>query len=154
MKKLLTLTMVLKDERILLGMKKRGFGAGRYNGFGGKVESHESVEEAALRELREEAGIEAHELAQHGILTFTFDSNDDELEVHIFMARDYTGKEGESEEMAPEWFALSRIPYERMWSDDRIWLPYLLAEKKFIGAFHFDTEENVASYSLEEKETL
>lgn len=30
----------------------RGFGAGYYNGFGGKVEAGETVQEAALREVR------------------------------------------------------------------------------------------------------
>jgi 8-oxo-dGTP diphosphatase/2-hydroxy-dATP diphosphatase len=146
--------MIVKNKRILLGMKKRGFGAGRYNGFGGKVEPAETIHEAAVRELKEEAGITVRDLDRVGVLTFTFDSNDDMLEVHIFKATDFAGEAGESEEMVPEWFALSRIPYDRMWSDDRIWLPYLLAGKKFTGAFHFDTDENVASYSLEEKETL
>lgn len=32
---------------VLLGMKKRGFGAGKWNGFGGKVQPGETIEEAA-----------------------------------------------------------------------------------------------------------
>ena len=58
-KKVLTLLMVVRDGSVLLGEKKRGFGEGFYNGFGGKVEGGETVEEAALRELEEEAGIKA-----------------------------------------------------------------------------------------------
>jgi len=34
-------------------MKKRGFGAGRYNGFGGKVEPGETILQGAQRELQE-----------------------------------------------------------------------------------------------------
>ena len=49
--KLLTLLFVLEPSRVLLGMKKRGFGAGRWNGFGGKVQMEESIEEAAIRQL-------------------------------------------------------------------------------------------------------
>ncbi len=49
--KLLTLLFVMESDRVLLGMKKRGFGAGRWNGFGGKVEAQESIEEAAKRQV-------------------------------------------------------------------------------------------------------
>src|SRR3989338_6433965 len=56
-RKILTLCLVQKDGRVLLGMKKRGFGMGKWNGFGGKVDAGETVEEAAKRELFEEAGI-------------------------------------------------------------------------------------------------
>ena len=51
LKKVLTLVLVrdVPQRRILLGMKKRGFGAGKWNGFGGKLEPGESVQEAAKR---------------------------------------------------------------------------------------------------------
>ncbi len=47
--KLFTLLFVLRPGQVLLGMKKRGFGKGRWNGFGGKVHKGESIEEAAIR---------------------------------------------------------------------------------------------------------
>lgn len=47
--KLLTLVMVVQPGRVLLGMKKRGFGVGRWNGFGGKVQAGETIEDAARR---------------------------------------------------------------------------------------------------------
>ena len=59
--KLLTL-VVVRDRgarKVLLGEKLRGFGTGYFNGFGGKVEPGESVEEGAHRELLEEAGVTA-----------------------------------------------------------------------------------------------
>ena len=43
--------------RLLLGCKKRGFGAGKWNGFGGKLEGKETFRACAVREVREEAGI-------------------------------------------------------------------------------------------------
>lgn len=49
--KLLTLLFVLEPNRVLLGMKKRGFGMGRWNGFGGKVQAAESIEDAAIRQV-------------------------------------------------------------------------------------------------------
>lgn len=47
--KLLTLVLVVQPGRVLLGMKKRGFGAGKWNGFGGKVQPGETIEQAARR---------------------------------------------------------------------------------------------------------
>ena len=46
--KLFTLMLVVKDGRVLLGEKKRGFGMGKWNGFGGKVEAGETILEAAI----------------------------------------------------------------------------------------------------------
>lgn len=47
--KLLTLVLVVRPGRVLLGMKKRGFGAGKWNGFGGKVQPGETIEDGARR---------------------------------------------------------------------------------------------------------
>jgi len=47
--KLLTLLFVVEPDRVLLGQKKPGFGGGRWNGFGGKVDQGETIEEAAKR---------------------------------------------------------------------------------------------------------
>ena len=55
-KKLLTLVFLREGEKVLLGMKKRGFGEGKWNGFGGKVEAGETIIEAAAREVKEECG--------------------------------------------------------------------------------------------------
>jgi len=48
-RKILTLAMVRKANAILLGLKKKGFGEGKWNGFGGKVEKDETVSEGAIR---------------------------------------------------------------------------------------------------------
>ena len=47
--KLLTLVLIRESKRVLLGLKKKGFGMGRWNGFGGKVEKGETIEQAARR---------------------------------------------------------------------------------------------------------
>jgi 8-oxo-dGTP pyrophosphatase MutT (NUDIX family) len=139
MKKVLTLCMVMDEERVLLGMKKRGFGAGRFNGFGGKVEVGESIVEAAIRELGEEVGLVPVTLVQAGVLTFTFADREDVLEVHVFRVSEYTGESQESDEMRPEWFLKHQIPFASMWADDELWFPYLLDGRTFEGSFHFDT---------------
>jgi len=114
MKKVLTLSIVHKHPKVLLGMEKRGFGAGRWNGFGGKISGKEIVEEAAKREMLEEAGIEINQLEKVGIIEFEFKGNPEILEVHIFRTESYTGEPKESEEMKPQWFGVNEIPFKEM----------------------------------------
>ncbi|MEA3249105.1 MAG: 8-oxo-dGTP diphosphatase [Patescibacteria group bacterium] len=144
----LTLALVREDGRLLLGRKKRGFGEGKWNGFGGKVESGESIEEAARRELMEEAGIAVDQMFAVGRLTFTFEGNDPELDVHVFEGRVITGEPSESEEMRPKWFDEDVIPFDEMWVDDELWLPLFLAGKRFAGSFHFVDHDTIAHHSL------
>jgi 8-oxo-dGTP diphosphatase/2-hydroxy-dATP diphosphatase len=149
-KKLFTLCIIQKDSQILLGMKKRGFGQGRWNGFGGKVFPEESIEEAAKRELKEEIGISVQNVEKKGILSFEFEGNPEVLEVHIFSIPDFEGKPVETEEMKPRWFKNKEIPYERMWPDDKIWLPILLNNKKFRGNFYFRDNNTILYHSIKE----
>lgn len=146
MKKVMTLCLVHQHPKILLGMKKRGFGEGRWNGFGGKVHENESVEEAFLRELREEAGIEAVRWEKLGTLEFSFENDLKVLETHVFKIEEFTGEPMESEEMKPEWFHMDEIPFSQMWSDDLYWMPLFLKGSKFKGKFLFDRPSD-AEYS-------
>jgi 8-oxo-dGTP pyrophosphatase MutT (NUDIX family) len=137
-----TLVFVIDKDRILLGRKKRGFGAGKINGFGGKLQPGETLEAAAARELTEEAHITAEALEHRGTLSFTFANGLDPLQVEVFVASAWQGEAQETEEMAPAWFPLDSIPYSEMWVDDPHWLPLLLADQHFIGQFLLkDTEE-------------
>src|SRR3989338_578814 len=101
MKKQLTLCLVHQHPKILLGMKKRGFGAGRWNGFGGKLQEGEAIEEAAKRELMEEVGIEPLSMKKVGVIDFEFKNDPKILEVHIFKVLDFKGEPYETEEMKP-----------------------------------------------------
>uniref|UniRef100_A0A8C6YN90 Oxidized purine nucleoside triphosphate hydrolase n=1 Tax=Nothoprocta perdicaria TaxID=30464 RepID=A0A8C6YN90_NOTPE len=95
--RLFTLVLVVQPPRVLLGMKKRGFGAGLWNGFGGKVQPGESIEEAARRELLEESGLTVDTLQKMGQITFEFVGSSELMEVHIFRADDFHGEPKESE---------------------------------------------------------
>lgn len=147
-RKLLTLVFIEKDGRILLGMKKRGFGAGRWNGFGGKLEAGETLEQAAVRETEEEVGVTPISLEERVVLEFTFEDKPEVLEVHVFTAGGFKGEPRETEEMRPRWFKIEEIPYDDMWADDRIWLPLFLESKKLKGYFHFDQNDHILSQKL------
>ncbi|KAL4251953.1 Oxidized purine nucleoside triphosphate hydrolase [Abortiporus biennis] len=145
--KMFTNAFIVQDGKILLGYKKRGIGQGLFNGFGGKVEAGETPAEAAVRELREEAGIDAP-LRQIGMLSFKVEDVEEAFHIDIFMAEEHTGTIIETEEMRPQWFStttqtdgdiLPPIPYENMWADDIFWLPLLLSKQKFAGRADFNT---------------
>lgn len=154
-RKLLTLVLVIRTGKILLGMKKRGFGAGRWNGFGGKVEEGESIEEAARREAKEECGIGITAMEKVGIHEFRFAAKPDEvLEVHVFGVEDYKWEPVETEEMRPEWFPISAVPYDEMWPDDRYWLPLFLSGKKFRTRFLFGEGDAVLEQDIQIVESV
>lgn len=150
MKILLTLCLVYQHPNILLGMKKRGFGVGKWNGFGGKVLLTETIEEAVRREVQEEAGIEVKDLTKMGILDFIFIDRTDILEVHVFKSEEFSGTVTESEEMKPQWFQIEEIPFEQMWPDDKFWMPLFLSGKKFKGTFSFGESNRILEQELDE----
>jgi len=149
--KKMTLCIIHKDGRVLLGMKKRGFGAGRWNGFGGKVHEDETVEEATKREMKEECGLNVENLKEIGVLDFQFKKNPEEiLQVYIYKTDCFSGEMIETEEMKPEWFDENKIPFEKMWSDDPYWFPLFLEGKKFKGKFLFDDNDQILEKEIEE----
>jgi len=114
---------------VLLGLKKRGFGAGKYVGVGGKVEPGETVEAAAIREVEEEIGVKvlAEDLLYRGTVTFLFPAKSEwDLDVAIFTAERWSGEPDESDEIKPEWFTPDTLPYNMMWPDAPYWLPQIL----------------------------
>ena len=132
-------------------MKKRGFGMGKWNGFGGKVNEGETIEDATKRELLEESGLTAANLEKVGVLQFSWQGKEEDiLEVHSFNALDFSGEPQETEEMKPQWFNINEIPFEKMWPDDKYWVPLFLEGKKFEGKFLYDDDNNVVEYDLKE----
>ncbi len=127
-------------DALLLGLKKRGFAAGKYGGFGGKVQAGETIAAAAARELTEECGlvVSSQDLRQVAELTFLFPHKPEwDQVVHTFLVEYWQGTPAESEEMAPAWFPITAIPYPAMWDDSLFWLPPLLAGKQLRARFTF-----------------
>jgi len=141
-----------KGPEVLLAMKKRGFGRGKWNGIGGKVRVGETVEDAARREITEEIGVEVAGLQKVALLTFYFirpkcDPNWNQ-EVHVFLATSWGGEPEESVEMEPRWYAYRDVPYEQMWADDRIWLPRVLQGERINGVFTFSDVETIVHQEI------
>lgn len=146
--------MVKKDGAtitdICLAMKKRGFGMGRYNGVGGKVEGGESIEEAVTREAQEEIGVTVGEIIKCAEITFIFPHKEDWNQlVHVYTTDSWTGEIIETEEMNPSWFTINAIPYKDMWPDDIYWLPQVLDGKHAQGTVIFAEGDVVVSHDIQ-----
>ncbi len=148
-----TLVFFVKDNQILLAMKKRGFGAGYYNGAGGKPEPGETIEQTAARECREEVGLNPLKLEKVADIDFYFgpreDKSPDNLTAVVFLSTKWEGEVVESEEMLPKWFNIDDIPYEDMWPDDKYWLPLVLIGRKVKASFIFGENDTILDQELE-----
>lgn len=138
-----TLLFLRRDEKLLLAMKKRGFGANRWNGIGGKVEAQETIEEALVRECQEEIGVTPKNFWLVAVHDFVFTDGSSDMQVHTFLCDSWQGEPVETEEMAPQWFTTTAIPYDEMWQDDRYWLPEVLAGQHLHTRFTFDQNEQL-----------
>lgn len=147
-----TLCLLVKDNSVLLAMKKRGFGVGKWNGVGGKKHENETLEEAAIRETQEEIGVTPKKLERVATLNFYFPhvptDKDWNQQVCVFMVREWEGEVAESEEMKPEWFEVNDIPYKHMWADDTHWLPLALHGEFLIGNFSFSEDQSLEEFEI------
>ena len=158
-----TLTFIKNKDKILLGKKKRGFGKDYYNGFGGKVQSNETIQQAAKREIFEECKLIANNLYFTGKLYFSFvDSNNPNLEGYVFTCNDFINEPKETEEMQPQWFIIPEqitkenikniliaLPFDKMWEDDIYWFIYMLKSIFFKGYFILDNQNQLKNFILE-----
>jgi 8-oxo-dGTP diphosphatase len=134
-----TLMFVVKNGQILLIEKKRGHGEGKVNGPGGKIDPGESPLQGAVRETEEELCISVKDARKVAELWFQM-SDYPSLRCHVFLASEFEGEPTETPEAVPLWAPLDDIPYERMWEDDRHWLPQVLAGQTLVGKFSFEGE--------------
>jgi 8-oxo-dGTP diphosphatase len=145
-----TLLFLQRDGRVLLALKKRGFGMGKWNGVGGKIEDGESLEEALVRECREEIGVTPRRWWAVAELDFVQDAETDpwHMYVHAYLCAEWDGEPRESEEMMPRWFDVGEIPYRDMWDDDELWLPLVLSGQKVVGEFTFNINDRLQTHDL------
>lgn len=147
-----TLCLLLKEDEILLAMKKRGFGKGRWNGAGGKFDTEKgdkNILDAAAREVKEEIGIEIKNPEKVGLFHFKFANNEEwNQDVSLFLAKEWSGNLQESEEMMPKWFKFQDIPYKDMWPDDIHWMPHILQGKKLEADFLFGEGDKIINHNI------
>lgn len=131
------LTFIRCKGKLLLILKKRGLGKGKFNAPGGRLEAGETPEQAAVRETQEEVGLTPQHLHPAGRLDFAF-TDGYSLRCYVFTAAAYEGTLIETAEADPFWCNEADIPYGRMWTDDCIWIPLMLKGRPFEAQFVFD----------------
>ena len=143
-----------RDKELLLAIKKKGFGQGKWNGVGGKFDfkRDKDIFDTAIREMEEEIGVKIKKPEKLAILNFSYpyllNSEEKEWQVHVFFAKEWQGEPIESEEMKPKWFKLNEIPFNQMWPDDKFWLPKVLNGEKVKAEFIFKDGEIISSYNV------
>ena len=131
---LATLLFIVREREILLIRKLRGHGAGKINAPGGMVELGETPRSCALREIEEEVGVAA--VGAKPLVELRFQNTDGSSMLgYAFRADGCRGDPHETAEAVPFWCPVERVPYDAMWDDDRIWLPYLYERTPIVGEF-------------------
>lgn len=145
--RLTTLCYVVKDEKVLLAMKKRGLGEGKWNGPGGKVQFGETPLQACKREFFEETQAGVVDPEHRGIIEFVFEKKPDwDQRCYIYVGRDLSGQPQETEEMLPAWYKLDELPFDKMWEDDALWLLGVLKGGRVNMRFYFDEQGVMDKY--------
>ncbi len=133
------LCFVRDVDRLLMIVKKRGLGAGKINAPGGRIEDGETPLQAAIRETEEETHVHPVDPELRAELSFVF-RDGYTLHVYAFLAESHTGTPHPTEEADPFWCPIDELPYDRMWADDRHWLPRMLDGRHPVGRFVFDDD--------------
>ncbi len=141
------LTFIRDGDNWLLIHKKRGLGKGKVNAPGGRIDPGETAIEAAVRECEEEVGLSPHTMRASTELNFIF-KDGYSLKGFVFIAEGAEGEMIETDEADPFWCAQAEIPYEKMWEDDKHWLPQMFDGEFLLGRFIFD-DDRMLSMNVE-----
>lgn len=124
-----TLCFVKNGDAVLLlkGAPHKRIWANRYNGLGGHVERGEDIYTATLREVREEAGLEVHDVRLGAVVHA--DAGDPLLGIlfFVFTAESDTREVIASPEGTLEWHTPDALPASEMAPDLPIILPRILS---------------------------
>jgi len=132
-----------KNKKVLLIHKKTGLGAGKINAPGGRVEKNETDADAAVRECQEEVSMTPFNPEKRAELFFHFTSGYKLLGL-AFFSYAWEGEMRESDEADPFWCPLGEIPWDKMWEDDKGWLPGAMEGKKLRGYYIFDDDDMIS----------
>ncbi|KAB2843416.1 MAG: 8-oxo-dGTP diphosphatase [Melioribacteraceae bacterium] len=139
--KLATLCYLIKDNKTLMiyrNKKENDYHEGKWNGLGGKFELGESPEDCAIREMKEETGLDVKNPIMKGFITFpNFDGVDDWY-VFVFVFKEFEGELIDSPEGHLEWIDNDKLTELNLWDGDKIFLPWLFQDKFFSSKFNYE----------------
>jgi 8-oxo-dGTP diphosphatase len=149
--KLATLCYVMKDNKTLMiyrNKKENDYHEGKWNGLGGKFEPGESPEDCAIRELKEETGLDIYKPHLKGFITFPLFDKIEDWYVFVFTIKEFEGDLIDSPEGHLEWIDNDKLPELNLWDGDRIFIPWLYEDKFFSAKFNY-VDGKFTDYSVE-----
>ncbi|MFC1678412.1 8-oxo-dGTP diphosphatase [Patescibacteria group bacterium] len=139
--------LINEKGEVLLQKKSRGFGEGKWNGPGGKIDPGETPEEGIIREVHEETGIRINSMIKKAEHEFIFPHEPESNNyTHIYISFDYEGEEEDKGEGELRWYKIDEIPLDKMWDDDQYWLKDVLSGKELNIRFYFDQNNKVEKF--------
>lgn len=139
--KLATLCYLRRDKQTLMihrNKKENDMHAGKWNGLGGKLEPGETPEACAIREIREESGLEASGPLMRGVLTFPEFAKGEDWYAFVFEVNKFEGELIDSPEGDLRWVDDDRLLELNLWEGDRIFLRWLEQDVFFSGKFVYE----------------
>lgn len=138
-----------KIKEVCLAMKKRGHGVGKWNGTGGKPLEGEDLENTAKRETQEEIGILVLNIQKMAEIEFKDLARGESHFAYGYICTKWEGNPKETEEMRPQWFSVNEIPFDQMWSADKIWIPEILKGKNIKAVFEYTEGDLLSTYRID-----
>ena len=123
--------------------KENDYHQGKWNGLGGKFESGESPEECAIREIKEESGLNVKSVTMKGFITFPMFDGKEDWYVFLFVTDDFEGELIDSNEGDLAWIQNEKLMEINLWEGDKIFIPWLFKDKFFSAKFNYKDGEFV-----------
>jgi ADP-ribose pyrophosphatase YjhB (NUDIX family) len=149
---------LIKDNKITLGLRKRvsfGLGENLISGIGGKVGDvtgleNETFDEALFREVKEEIDVEITTFKKVAEIKFLFPNKTKWNQYVIaYLISDWKGEPKETESIKPLTYNYNEIPFDRMWADNKDWLPLVLEDKEVEAIFMYnDTNDKIVEKEI------
>ncbi len=119
---------------------------GKWNGLGGKIEPGESPEECAVREVREESGLETDSLLYKGFIAFPRFDGVHDWQVHVFVITAFHGNLRPCPEGELSWIDDEKLLDLNLWEGDRIFLPWLSRPDFFSAKFVYENKKLISHH--------
>ena len=122
-----TMIYLKRDDSYLLlfrNKKENDINEGKWIGVGGHREPDETIDECAIREVKEETGLDVHSLSCCGEVLFV-DENI-KMMMYLYEITDFSGTLIECNEGDLKWIPIKDIYNYPMWEGDKLFLPKVI----------------------------
>ena len=121
-----------RDNSYLLlfrNKKKNDINVGKWIGVGGHVEKDETIDQCAIREVKEETGYDVHSLKCAGEVLFVDENL--KMMMYVYEITDFSGEMIECNEGDLKWIPIKDIYDYPMWEGDKAFLPKLINHESY-----------------------